>query len=77
MPFDWTDARCHSVMEDDKKMLIEYGLKDGDLVVIERRGDKWRTPTASDYDIRLGFGRMHHERQCPICAWDLFRALPM
>ena len=71
-----TDNWRHSVMEDDKKRLSEYGLKDGDIVVIERRSGERETAAGAKVDVGRGFSLLHHEKQCvctlagecPICA---------
>ena len=66
-------------MEDDKKRLFEYGLKDGDIIVIEhrRRGKRKTAAKArAEVDVRRGFSLLHHDTTCtfavptlcPICA---------
>ena len=76
MALNLADNWRHSVMVDDKKRLSECGLKDGDIVVIERRSDKRKTAAKVKGDVRRGFSLLHHEKQCvctpagqcPICA---------
>ena len=54
-------------MEDDKKRLFEYGLKDGDIVVIEhrRRGKRKTAAKArAEVDVRRGFSLLHHDAIC-------------
>ena len=76
MALNLADNWRHSVMDDDKKKLSEYGLKDGDIVVIERRSDKRKTAAKVTDDVMRGFSLLHLEKQCvctpagqcPICA---------
>ena len=73
----WTDDCRRSIMGDDEKTLSEYGIKDGDFVVIERRRQFGMTAAKAEGDLgRRGFSLLHHEKnrvrapagQRPICS---------